>query len=228
MFCSILCGTSIQMQNLFTSFLFCLTSVISFGQLQHDSNGDGSVGAADLVSLLAEYGTVQPTSTMYFFRATMTAPFYNTDLINPSNPFYLIDNDGAYIETTDFVQALEWALDLSGASSVVDNGGNVVEVTAIDSLAGIYLPLGSSIGNGDIIIGPTPQVGYDYFVIKDDVGFPFEETAVFFTPGLNCEIPWPLTRLAFDWNGEAWSLYAALDYTVLHSGERAYSVSCGY
>ena len=96
-------------------------------QLQHDSDGNGCVGANDLLGLLSEYGTCNENvpSVYYFHGGNESYPFVQAagGLTDP-NPGTLYYDDGSgntFAATTSLSVAMTYVLDNMGVSYAPGN-----------------------------------------------------------------------------------------------------------
>ena len=192
-----------------------------------DVDGDGCITVTDVLGVLSLFDTCEEGAAVYYFRSQqLMPPFYTGDLLTVTNPFYLINDTGGYVETSQFSEAFDWALDHQG-ETITDEFGNDLAVCQIDSVSNVSLPLSQSIPNGTIQFPETEGVGRMYFVISDDIDFSFSENAAFYPVQINCETPSNLTPMGFEWNDSAWTLYEVGGF-ALNSGSVNFNVVCGY
>ena len=199
-------------------------------QYNPDVDGDGCITVTDVLGVLSLFDTCEEGSTLYYFRSLSgMPPFWQNDIMPSTIPFYLLNDTGGWQETEDFAVAFQWALDHQGEVVNYEFEGENTEfsVCPIDSVMNVSVPLATSIPNGSIVFEATESGGRHYFVIKDDVDFPFAETPVFYPLAVNCG-PSALTPLPFVWNEENWTLYEVGGFTTAASGQFTFNVLCGY
>lgn len=186
--------------------LFGMVATAPFcsAQLQHDSDGNGCVGANDLLVLLSEYGTCNAIApeVYYFHGGNQSYPFVQAagGLTDP-NPGTLYYDDGSgntFAATTSLSVAMSYVMDNMGVSYAPGNFD-------IESLP---IPEGgiTALGSGDELVFSASTSAEYYYVIAPEG----EVDLTTVTPQhlVDGGIPTNAVQKAiFTWNGSNYWLY---------------------